>query len=133
MGKYFLCKGLLLNLYDSLMKEADARSAKAKSLQPQAAKDYAKAMAYWNSCDFAQAECYHPTHCYDEIRSLKASAEELREKAKKLQAWIDTFTWVNSPKGERADCSKKQSDFVFKAVFEYRELIERYHSKGGGA
>jgi hypothetical protein len=129
MGNYFICKGLLLNLYDSLMKEADACSAKAKSLQPQAAKDYAEAMVRWNSWDFAKAECYHPRHCYDEIRSLKNSAQELRDKAKKLQAWIDTFTWIKYPEGERADCSKKQSDFVFKAVFEYRELIERYHPK----
>lgn len=129
MGKYFICKGSIFKLYDCLMKEADARSSKAKSLRPQAAEDYAKAKAYWDACDFAKAECYHPRHCYDEVNSLADSAEELRDKANKLKAWADTFTWVKTPKGERAECSKKQSDFMFRLTSEYKEIIERYCSK----
>lgn len=129
MGNYFICKGSILKLYKSLMKKAKALSAKASSLKPQAAKDYAEAMVRWNSWDFPKAECYHPRHCYDEINSLTKEAEELRDKAKKLQAWADTFTWVNSPKGERADCSKKQSDFMFRLASEYKELIDTYGSK----
>ena len=129
MGKYFICKGSIFKLYDCLMQHAGVLSAKAKSLQPQAAKDYAKARAYWDACDFAKAECYHPRHCYDEINSLSKEAEELREKAEKLKAWADTFTWVKTSKGERADCSKKQSDFMFRLASEYKELIETYCSK----
>lgn len=129
MGNYFICKGSIFKLYGCLMKHADTLSAKATSLTPQAAKDYAEAMVRWNSWDFAKAECYHPRHCYDEINSLSKEAEELRDKAKKLQAWADTFTWVDTPKGERAYCSKEQSDFMFRATFEYRELIKLYGSK----
>jgi hypothetical protein len=129
MGNYFICKGSILKLYKSLMKAAKALSAKASSLQPQAAKDYAEAMVRWNSWDFAKAECYHPRHCYDEINSLSKEAEELRDKANKLKAWADTFTWVDTPKGERAYCSKKQSDFMFRITFEYKELIKLYCPK----
>ncbi len=129
MGKYFICKGLIFKLYDCLMKHADTLSAKATSLKPQAAKDYAKAKAYWDACDFAKAECYHPRHCYDEINSLSKEAEDLRDKAKKLKAWADTFTWVDTPKGERAYCSKKQSEFMFRITFEYKELIKLYCPK----
>lgn len=129
MGNYFICKGSILKLYKSLMKEAGALSAKAESLQPQAAEDYAKAMVRWNSWDFAKAECYHPRHCYDEIKSLSKEAKDLRDKAKKLQVWIDTFTWIKYPEGERADCSKRQSEFLFKAISDYQKLIDKYYPK----
>lgn len=129
MGNYFICKGSIFKLYDCLMQHAGVLSAKASSLKPQAKKDYDKAMAYWKACDFAKAECYHPRHCYDEINSLSKEAEELREKAEKLKAWADTFTWVKYPEGERAECSKKQSDFMFRITFEYKELIKLYGSK----
>lgn len=128
-GKYFLCKGMINKLYKSLMKEAKALSAKASSLQPQAEKNYAKAKAYEDACDFIIADCYRAYHCYDEVKSLSAFAKELRTKAKKLKAWADTFTWIKYPEGEKADCSKKQSDFIFRLTFEYKKLIDKYYPK----
>ena len=129
MAKYFICKGSILKLYKSLMKEASTLSSKASSLQPQAEKDYAKARAYEDACDFIIADCYRAYHCYDEVKSLSALAEELRTKAKQLIAWADTFTWVKYPEGERAECSKKQSDFMFRITFEYKKLINKYYPK----
>lgn len=136
-NKFYISKGPNYKIVWALIKEATAIKNKIKSLLPIAKENYAKAKAYVESCDYPIAECYMPYHCFDEIKSLDALAKDLRDKANKLKAWLDKFTWFavneNGYSFEKAECSKAQKEFCFNTRNKYKALINKYYPKGGGA
>lgn len=137
MEKYYIAAEQNYKLAWALIYESTALSNKAKSLKPLARENYDKAAAYRKACDFITADCYHPRHCYDEINSLSNFAEELRDKANKLFAWLDKFQWFSVTEGKytfkKAECTKAQKDFLFEQRAKYKFLIEKYYPKGGGS
>jgi len=123
-------------LVGALNKEANQLSASIKTKLDEAAKAYAKAKEYWDSCDFPIADCYHPRHAYDEVNSLKALEKDLRNKAASLRKWLDKFEWleVTTDKGYTftgAVVSDRQAEFIRGLYVQYNSLLNKYYPKKG--